>query len=505
MMLLLTDNLLLNYKRCSRRTFLDLYGNPQEKDPAKDFLLKLQRENASNIRRVLQERSLLYQQPSVSRHDWQLNSQQTVDLMQQGAECINNGTLYLTCSQWLSVLPPDLLEYFKKYQQTFIQNTIFLAAPTLLIKQPGKSQFGNWQYIPVNIKLGRRPKSEYKLIATFHAQILAVIQGVIPSRSELILRQSKDYSVNLEYWLTRMHEMVTDCLETIATKSEPEVFISRQKCSLCHWYSHCYATAKSVQHLSLIPGITPKRYEDLNAIGVNNLESLNNTSEHLLQEIMDNGVVWQLKQQLASLESGRAILKSNYNLSVAKSLPTTEIELYFDIEAEPELQIDYLLGVVLVDRVENTAQFYSFLAEHPEEEGAVWQQFVDFITLYPDAPIFHYSEYEVDTIKRLAKLYDTPQIKTQLLLSRLVDLHQWVRESIVFPVENYSLKSLANWLGFSWREAEGSGDQSVCWYDRWLTTQDRSWLDAILRYNEDDCLATLYLKNWLVEFLASQD
>ena len=44
------------------------------------------------------------------------------------------------------------------------------------------------------------------------------------------------------------------------------------------------------------------------------------------------------------------------------------------------------------------------------------------------------------------------------------------------------------------------GDQCVCWYDQWLKTQDPSFLAAILRYNEDDCWATFYLKNWLVEF-----
>lgn len=75
-------------------------------------------------------------------------------------------------------------------------------------------------------------------------------------------------------------------------------------------------------------------------------------------------------------------------------------------------------------------------------------------------------------------------------------------ESVVFPVESYSLKSLANWIGFNWRETESSGDLSVCWYDNWLATGDRAWLELILRYNEDDCLATYHLKDWLVNFLA---
>jgi uncharacterized protein len=69
------------------------------------------------------------------------------------------------------------------------------------------------------------------------------------------------------------------------------------------------------------------------------------------------------------------------------------------------------------------------------------------------------------------------------------------------PVESYSLKHLARWLGFEWRDPGITGSQCVCLYDQWLKTGDRSLLDVILRYNEDDCYATYRLKSWLVDFL----
>jgi uncharacterized protein len=142
-----------------------------------------------------------------------------------------------------------------------------------------------------------------------------------------------------------------------------------------------------------------------------------------------------------------------------------------------------------------------FLAENLEDERIIWEQFLSVVNFYGNAPIFHFSEYEVETIKRLANLYKTPRQQIELLLPRCVDLHKRVITSVTFPVESYSLKSLANWIGFQWRDRGASGDQCVCWYDQWLKTGDRSFLEAILRYNEDDCRATLHLKNWLVEFL----
>ncbi len=188
--MLISDHLLLNYKRCNRRTFLETYGNFHQKDPEKDFLLKLKRENQIHIGNVIQSRSLLPQQPSASRRDWQLNAAQTVDLMQQGADCIIRGTLSLNFFQWQQASVNQLFSHqIKDLQPNWLSEIIFVAAPSLLIKQPGQSCFGDWEYIPVNIKFGRKAKPEYKLIAAFHAQILSIIQAQDPVQSPLILKE----------------------------------------------------------------------------------------------------------------------------------------------------------------------------------------------------------------------------------------------------------------------------------------------------------------------------
>lgn len=502
--MLISDHLLLNYKRCNRRTFLEIFGNPQEQDPAKDFLLKLRRENQTHLRNVIEARSLTPHRPQSSRHDWQLNTKQTIELMQQGVDCIVGGTLSVSHAQWQSAIPAIYNPQITNNQADLCAKITFTAAPSLLIKQSGASIFGNWEYIPVNIKLGRKPKPEYKLIAAFHAQILAIIQEQIPERSQLILKEHNSYQINLVHGLTKMQETVAECLIMLTEKNEPEVFISRQRCSLCSWYGYCHQVAKSTEHLSLIPGITPKRYEYLQSIGVNTVQSLLDISATSLEETLGYETTHQLKQQISAIKSDRPVVRSNFDLVNTQPIPSGAIELYFDIEAEPERQTDYLLGVLLVDRSNNSEQFHAFLAENLADEGKIWQEFLDFIALYPDAPIFHYSEYEADTIKRLAKLYGTSREQKKDILSRLVDLHFWVMASVIFPVESYSLKSLANWIGFYWRETTGSGDQSVCWYDQWLITQDRTLLDLILSYNEDDCRATRYLKDWLLNFMEYQ-
>jgi predicted RecB family nuclease len=500
--MLLTDELLLFFKRCQRRVFLDVYGDRSEQDPEQDFLLKLRQDGLAHRQAVLTIAP--HQSPVYRSGDWQAGAKATLELMQQGIERISQGVLLVQMPQEITLL----------------------SRPDLLIKQPGQSSFGDWMYVPTNIKIGRRPKPEYQIVAAYSALLLAAMQGVLPSTAGLILRHQDSYVVNLERWMPLMHDMLSGCMEMLLLRQEPEVFISRQKCSLCPWHSSCYAIAKREEHISLLPGVTPTRYRDLQTLGMATVESLAQATISTLEPVVGIEAAWDLVQQAQSKVQNRPILRQRFDgtfeefldspansspeednrqlsqlASSLDAIPTASVELYFDIEAEPELKLDYLLGVLVVDRRDRTEIFHPFFAEHPSDEALIWQQFLDLISLYPDAPIFHFSEYEVEAVKRLARLYQTPQQHLKLLLPRFVDVHQRVINTVTLPVEGYSLKHLARWLGFEWRDLGVTGSQCVCLYDQWLKSGDRSVLDVIERYNEDDCRATYHLKTWLVNFL----
>jgi predicted RecB family nuclease len=487
--MLLTDDLLLNYKRCKRRAFLDIYGDLSSQDQEQDFLRKLRRDSHAHQQAVLSKE--VHHSPDYPRGDWQAAAKATLDLMQQGKERISQAVLIMQIEQGVTLL----------------------SRPDLLVKQPGQSIFGDWMYVPTSIKLGRRPKPEYQIVAAFSAHLLTFAQGICPSHAWLILRRQDSYVVNLERWLPLMEDILSECLETLVLHQEPEVFISRQRCGLCRWYSSCYAIAKVNQHLSLLPGVTPTRYRDLQTLGITTVKSLATASITTLETVVIREIASSLIQQAQSTVQKQAILRQQHFsdidtpnfLKKTNILSTASVELYFDIEAEPELQLDYLLGVLVIDHRTDTETFHSFLAENPRDEASIWQQFLDLVALYPDAPIFHFSDYEVETVKRLFKLYktNTPQQVKRQLLSRFVDIHQQVMDTVTLPVESYSLKHLARWLGFEWRDSGVTGQECVCLYDQWLETSDRSLLNLILRYNEDDCRATHHLKNWLVNFLQS--
>ncbi len=558
--MLISAELLLQYHRCKRRPYLDIHGDFRETDGANDLLIKLQRDKIAYQKTVLTQWNSL--RPSYPQGDWYRGQTATIELMQQGVECIYHGVLltqysdiHLHSYDSLDTENEDfsvssLLDFPASASVSPVYSDLerytLLSRPDLLIKKPGKSCFGDWMYFPVNIELGKRPKQEYQTVAAFHAQILAMVQQAEPETPWLILRgKEARYPVDLTKAMPQMHRILWELIQTLETNKAPEIFISRQKCNLCHWYSSCYAIAQSQKHLSLLPGITPVRYTQLQELEITTLESLAQTSPTLLENLpgFDSQVACKVIVQAQSVIENRPLvlpvrneistvaednlttngstiaseMNQQQNLlllspqqinslsftSSSSDIFTAPIELYFDIEAQPDLNLDYLLGVLVVDRQTNTENFYSLLAEKLEDEELIWQQFLDLVSQYPHAPIYHFCVYEYDTVKRLAKLYHTPNAAVQPILNRFVDVYEKLTQNVALPVESYALKAIARWLGFEWRHPEASGAKCIYWYDQWLKTGDRSLLEKIQSYNEDDCRATRSVKDWLVNFFAN--
>ena len=75
-----------------------------------------------------------------------------------------------------------------------------------------------------------------------------------------------------------------------------------------------------------------------------------------------------------------------------------------------------------------------------------------------------------------------------------VDLYQdVVKPKTEWPTYDYSIKTLASFLGFHWRDTNPSGAASIEWYHRWIETRNPELHRRILEYNEDDCIATRVL------------
>ena len=154
-------------------------------------------------------------------------------------------------------------------------------------------------------------------------------------------------------------------------------------------------------------------------------------------------------------------------------------------------------------RPEGTPAYTAFWAHSRSEEKAAFEHFVDFVMERmahdPNLHIYHYADYEVTALKRMMSLHGTRESEVDALLRGrvLVDLYRVVRQGVRVSTESYSLKKIEP-LYMSARTAEiHDGGSSIVAYESWLDQRDPHILDNIADYNEEDCVSTWKLRDWL--------
>ena len=119
---------------------------------------------------------------------------------------------------------------------------------------------------------------------------------------------------------------------------------------------------------------------------------------------------------------------------------------------------------------------------------------------FPDLHVYHYAPYEATALRRLMGLHATREEEVDRLLRGkvLVDLYAVVRQALRVSQPNYSIKSIEAFYMEERATEVAEGGDSIVAFERFLETGDRSLLESIERYNEDDCRSTHLLREWLL-------
>src|SRR5262249_8563863 len=82
-------------------------------------------------------------------------------------------------------------------------------------------------------------------------------------------------------------------------------------------------------------------------------------------------------------------------------LPSTAIRIYLDVEGLPDTDLYYLIGLVITEG--DAKQEFSFWADGRQQEGRIWQEFLQTVSLFGDFAIFHYGSYESKFLRKMAQ------------------------------------------------------------------------------------------------------
>lgn len=371
--------------------------------------------------------------------------------------------------------------------------------PDILEKRAGESVFGDWHYVALDVKSTREIEKYQKFQLVFYSKILERIQGRKPSQAGIydiygVCRYFDPDSVAEDF-----ADLMAKLEASIFDKVKPDLVLRKDCYEKGVWGKLCERDAERADDIALLYNVNVQKLATLRILGIHTVEDAARMDPGTLAGSASGLTLHSLetiKQQAVALKDRAVIIRKPVEL------PAAPLEIHFDIESSPPHGIDYLYGF-LMRWPDGKEEYISFTSksESQEAEGEMWRQFLEWLTTLPlDYVVYHYSPYELGRLSALANRHGTSHW-LDFFRSRMVDLSEYAKHNVTFPLYFYGLKNVAKFLGFSWRgELVKSGGESVDQFARFLETGDESILRAIIDYNEDDVRATAHLKDWLSRY-----
>ena len=478
--------MLYDLVQCPTRVVMDLFGDADERDPVSRFVQLLWEKGTAFEAEVIEGLKIEYTDLSVV--PLQEREAQTEEAIARGDELIYQGR---------------------------IRAGGLLGQPDLLRREGDR-------YVAGDIKSGSgkeggsdledgKPKKHYAVQLALYTDILEQ-KGIASGRSPFVWdihRREITYHLDAPLgprtpqsgWDLYQQELEL-ARRIIAQTEEPRPAIG-SPCKLCHWRTACGKQAERLDDLSLVPELGRARRDSM----IERLPTVAGLAEADLREFADGkGTVFFRigPSTLREFQESARLLQDPARGPYLKRpvvFPDTDIELFFDIETDPFRDICYLHGFIeRCGRDDATEKYVAFLSSAPtgEEERDAFARALEYVASKRPHTLYFYSNYEQTWWRKLQKRYPdvagADDVKAVFCEDGAVDLYtEVVKKKTVWPTNDHSIKTLAKYLGFEWRDTDPSGAESIEWYHRWVEGGDELVKQRILEYNEDDCRATRVL------------
>lgn len=468
-----TPSLFYQHATCPHWIWHDRFSDPKRKGEVPALAQKLLDQGVVHEAEYVKGLAL----SPVVASDVQSAVETTRELMRQGAELIYQGAI-----------------------ETEVDGVVWRGRPDLLEKRKGRSHLGGHFYVPVDIKSSHSIHKEQQLQLTFYALILERVQGVRPKEAAIINVDHERIPFRpTAVHATKTREKTGEIVEIMRGTKPPLRLAS--KCKRSPWFKECVRDAEATNDIALIYDLDSRSHPALRAAGIRTVDDAAAMDVDALPKIPFCTLA---KLALAKLQA-QSLKTKELRWLARPNIPDAPLRIYFDIEGDPLLDVQYLFGF-WIDPSTSSGQggepyYVRFLAERPEDERRMWEEFLAWTATLPeDYVVYHYADYERAHTLRMASEYGSSPA-FERFASRYVDFLKIVKGSVVFPLYFYSIKDIAksSFLKYKWRHEKAGGAQSIFWYEEWLESGDRKILQDIVDYNEDDVVATAHLHRWLLE------
>lgn len=492
----ITAAMLYDLVACPHRVAMDLCTDPTKRDEPNAFVELLWERGSLHEREVIA--TLEDEFLDLSQLSGDEKAQRTAEAMQRGDALIYGGRIH--ADNLLG--EPDLLRK---------QGTGYIA---------GDIKSGSGEEGPED---NSKPKVHYAVQLGLYTDILER-KGISAGRHAFVWDihgKEVPYDFQMSYGTRNPHTLWGDYVEAlrealaIINKDATTLPAFGAVCKLCHWYTACTKYLKDTDDLTTIPELGRSKrdvmygkIQTVAQLASANPESLVNKSKSVFPGIGPDTV--RKFRERARLLSKRGSTAYTHAPIV---FPPHERELFFDVEVDPMRDICYLHGFVERLGRDNATEtfFYTFASTtEPEAEKKAFADAWRYIQKSQPCVIYYYSKYERTVYRSLQCKYpdvcSAEEVEQLFDPRHTIDLYNGVvKRTTEWPTWDFSIKTLAKYLGFSWRDTHPSGAASIEWFYRWIESADPAIRQRILDYNEDDCRATRVLRDGLEQLPVLSD
>jgi len=376
---------------------------------------------------------------------------------------------------------------------SFLEKDIYGKGDLLVKSTKASSDLGDYFYEVKEIKNSKKVKDYHKLQAGIYNYILGIIQGFTPSEFGIVIKESEE---KIEYDDENTKELLRylDLWKGIKSNTEKPQPGGIDKTD-SPWRIYANKVLTENQDLTLIPDIGAVARDSIsNKLKVSKVKDLESYTEDQLITLLRPGLGKKVYNHVLAYKMQEVIPTNN---KVEKNDSNKRV-FYFDVETSDDVNLTelphtYLIG--LWDKGES--KFKYFLGRGKQDEEKIFSEFLDYIGNPDDAVLYHWSHYEIGVIDGAIEAYPRLADRLRTLKESCKDLLSVVKDNFYIPVPTYSIKKVAPFLGFSWRQKEVNAFESMVLYWEWLKNPDQKIIQKVLDYNEDDCVAMAYIDDKL--------
>lgn len=370
---------------------------------------------------------------------------------------------------------------------------LFVLEPTLedelislsfdgLKRVPGPSKLGDFLYLPILFHEGQQVRKEQRLLLELHGRLLSRYQGMAPGWGTIWHgRNCKATRIKLNPDPRKAEQILLDLKKMCSAEAPPKLILN-DHCQVCEFRQRCHDQAVQEDNLSLLRGISVKEIKNYSRKGILTITQL----AHTFRPRRKGKRAGQGTNHRSHALQALAIRDKKIYVFGTPELPNSSVQIYLDIESNPEAGFVYLIGLIVVEN--GAEKTYSFWADHKEQEAKIFEQFVAEVTRHENFVVFCYGDYERAFLRRMRKVAKRKKLVDRIL-NALVNILSVVYAHIYFPTYSNSLKEIGKSVGGAWTESYASGIQSIVWRMQWEASHSEDWKHKLTRYNLEDCTA----------------